>query len=484
MKSLPVHSITGLILLAFCLAIIPLITALLTATFYLDRITTQGEQAITEAKLRANATQAITETMKAMERSAWQYNILGDEELYRVYLDRREEYFQALSDFRSLGLNAEARQSVAALAHLEADIHAELERAPSGSEAARQVLARFRELADAAWNLEEQSSSLVDKATLQLQDSANSAKNILLWQTAGLLPFIVLITVLLIVNIIRPIHQLDVAIRRLGQGEFDNPVRVHGTRDIESLGLSLEHMRTRILHLENQKVTFLRHISHELKTPLASLREGSELLAENLLGPLNEEQSEVAQLLQDNSQQLQDQIEDLLEFSMTQNSELSLNISNVRLDQEIRKVIDGHQIRIKNKALELAMDLQALTIPGDAEKLRVVVDNIVSNAIRFSPHKGILSVSLKAESERAIIEIADQGPGIPAEEREKVFNAFFQGAVQHREYIKGTGLGLSIAQAYVALHGGKIYIGKPEIGASLSVVLPVSQGASNQEDPG
>ena len=118
--------------------------------------------------------------------------------------------------------------------------------------------------------------------------------------------------------IARPIRQIDAAIRRLGQADFSVPVQVGGPEDLQQLGERLDWMRQRLADLEQQKNRFLRQMSHELKTPLTALREGAELLSEEVVGKLTPEQREIAEILRHNSIELQKLIEDLLSYGASQ----------------------------------------------------------------------------------------------------------------------------------------------------------------------
>src|SRR5258708_29729668 len=128
----------------------------------------------------------------------------------------------------------------------------------------------------------------------------------------------------------RPIRQLAHGIRRVGAGEFDSDIRVGGPADLKYLGGRLEWLRERLIELEQQKRLFLRHVSHELKTPLTALREGSELLADETAGPLSAGQREVVGILRQNSVRLQQLIEDLLDYHRAPDSVGRLELAAVR----------------------------------------------------------------------------------------------------------------------------------------------------------
>src|SRR4029079_19500091 len=152
----------------------------------------------------------------------------------------------------------------------------------------------------------------------------------------ALFPVVIFLVIGFTILIARPIRQIDEAIRRLGQADFAVPVRVGGPEDLQHLGQQLDWMRQRLADLEQQKNRFLRHMSHELKTPLTALREGAELLSEEVVGKLTPEQREIAEILRNNSIELQKLIEDLLSSGQSQSRKVTVDLEPV----DIRQVIE------------------------------------------------------------------------------------------------------------------------------------------------
>lgn len=236
--------------------------------------------------------------------------------------------------------------------------------------------------------------------------------------------------------------------------------------------------RARLLEVEQDKKKFLQHISHELKTPLTAIREGSELLREHVAGELNDQQTEIVGILHDNGLQLQKLIEDLLNFSIMRSRSAGLVRKEVELSAVIEEVLADHKIAMMSRQLVLKARLHAVKLLGDREKLRVMIDNLISNAIKYSPDGSDLTVSLIADRKIAVIKVTDAGPGIPRNEVERVFEAFYQGAPANKGAVRGTGLGLSIAREYAQAHGGNITVLKSDNkGASLRVILPLEHAA-------
>jgi two-component system, NtrC family, sensor histidine kinase GlrK len=270
----------------------------------------------------------------------------------------------------------------------------------------------------------------------------------------------------------RPIAELDAAIRQLGGADFSRRITVRGPEDLQSLGERLDWLRRRLAELEAEKNRFLRHLSHELKTPLTALREGAELLNDQVGGPLAPPQRQVVTIMRDNSVKLQRLIEDLLDYQRALHAAASLAPKPVSLDGVVRDAVRPHELVMQSKAQSLTLELEKLTVEADAEKLFSIVDNLVGNAVKFTPHGGSITVAARSQAADAVIDVIDSGPGVPAEEREAIFDSFFRGRAKASGRIEGTGLGLAIAREFAEAHGGRIDVIARSSGAHFRVRFP------------
>src|SRR5437764_372318 len=192
--------------------------------------------------------------------------------------------------------------------------------------------------------------------------------------------------------IARPIVAIDNAIRQLGGADFSRPIAVRGPEDLRYLGRRLDWLRRRLEEFETQKNRFLRHISHELKTPLTALREGAELLHDKVAGPLAPMQTQVVSIMRDNSVKLQRLIEELLDFQRALHAAASLEVRLVELDELVHDAARPHELAAQAKGLRLTIEAQKATLEADPQKLRSIVDNLISNAVKFTPPGGAISV--------------------------------------------------------------------------------------------
>ncbi len=467
------RSFLKLLLLGFGLASLPLILALLNATADVERLTSQSQAAVDQAAEAARDSRVLKDQTIALERLARQYLILDDPSLLADYAKVRSGFKRTSSDMSLLPLDESQLQDLNRTIEKEQALFELLGREHGAGR--RQLIGGYVALSELANNVLDQSNLLIDREIAHMGAAARRTQRSLLWQLAASIALGVLLAMLFAFLIAKPIRQLDQAIRQLGGAEFATGIRVRGPADLEYLGQRLEWLRQRLVELEEQKTKFLHHVSHELKTPLTALREGAELLADGSSGALNRQQREIAEILRHSSLQLQRLIEGLLGYQQALTGINRLELRSVDLSDVARQVAAAHKLAIAARKLNLLLRLEPAVLAADAEKLQVVVDNLVSNAIKYSPEGGTISLAVRAEKEMVVIEVDDAGPGIAAEDKERVFDWFFQGKLGHRGRIKGSGLGLAIARELVLAHRGSIeVVAARGPGAHFRVSLPVS----------
>lgn len=295
----------------------------------------------------------------------------------------------------------------------------------------------------------------------------------MLWEVAALIPITLVLVAWLATRIRRPVSQLAGAIRRLGDEQFDVPVHVEGPRDLGELGQHLNWMRGRLRELEQEKDMFLRDMSHQLKTPLASICEGAELLRDGSVGALDPTQQRVADLIRQNSIDLQRMIENLLQFSALRRTGAELRRKPVSVDDMLGEIRRSSGLALMAKELEMIVDADDVTIHADHDKLRSALDNLVSNAIRHSPQGGTVRCCARVREASAVIDVIDSGPGVPESQRDKIFDAFYQGKTSPGSTVRGSGVGLSLARYCVEAHGGSITVNDATGGgACFTITIP------------
>ncbi len=469
------RSFLKLLLLAFTLAALPLVLALISAAVFEQRLAGQSQTLVAQAAQAARSSRMLMEQVTGLERVVRQYLILGDSEFLVDYEQLRAKFKAITSSLSLLPLDEVQLRELNRTIEKEQSLYELLHRMPMKAADKSALIEGYVALSDLAHGVLDVSNEMIDREIENLRRTAESAQRVLWWQFLATVPVGVLIAVVITFIIARPIRQLDQAIRRLGGGNFTTEIQIQGPADLQYLGARLEAMRQRLVELEQQKRLFLRHVSHELKSPLTSLREGSELLAEGTAGPLTSGQGEIVAILRQKSFELQKLIEDLLDYHRAQEGIAHLELAPVRFDRVITRVLKDHRLAAKARGIRADLRLDPAPLNADADKLRVVADNLISNAINYSPDGGVISLAVRREGKNVVLDVCDSGPGIPPEDRNRIFDWFFRGEHGHQGRVQGSGLGLAIAREFVVAHRGRIeVVNDGAAGAHFRVSLPIA----------
>lgn len=477
LASLRPRSLSGLILLGFAAVALPLLLGTLGAAVEMRDLAQSSERLVANGVAATRYTQSIVRQVASLERTARLYQILRRPGLLAIFKENRVLLDTTLDGLEKLPGDPD-RASVTG--HMRTSL-ATIEQGLESPEvtAVNDALRRFTQLSRDAGELSRLASSQTDRELSALRAETEGARRRILWQSAALLPVTIGLILLFTVFLARPIRRIDDAIGRIGQGRLDEPVIEQGPTDLRALARQLEWLRLRLGEISEERNRFLRHMSHELKTPLANIREGSELMLEGAVGGLNEGQREVAGILRDNSLRLQRLIENLLSYSEWQAKRGGLDVSAFSLVPFVDSAIEPYRLQLSARRLALDLAVDDVEISADRAKLRLVLDNLVSNAVKFTPDGGTITVRARVGDGHLVLDVADTGPGIAPEERTRIFEAFYQGVTPQGGLVRGTGIGLSVVQEFVQAHGGTIEIVDGEFpGAHFRVRLPVCAPAA------
>lgn len=481
-RSLPYpRSFLGLLVAAFMLVALPLMGTLLYSAWHTERLTEQSRSAVSGAAVAARASRSMVNRIGSIERLALQLSALQDPRLRADFARAHASFRQVAGELSLLPLDERQRAAFNRTVEREQALFDHIQSAPRGGTNARRVRELAGALTDDAYEVLSLSYVVADREVERLGASAEDVHRrlivMVLIATATALAAALVLTRL----IARPIAQIDSAIRQLGSADFEHPIRVSGPADLQSLGERLDWLRRRLTELEAQKNRFLRHLSHDLKTPLAALREGTELLNDQVAGPLAPPQRQVVAIMRDNSVKLQRLIEELLGYQRALHAASGLQIGPLALDGLLRQSVRSHQLAAQAKAQRVELDVVPVTLRADAAKLRSVIDNLLGNAVKFAPAGGDIRIRARESEGLVTIDVFDSGPGVPVEEREVIFEAFYRGRAGAFGRAEGTGLGLAIAREFTEAHGGRIQIVGGGHGGHFRVTLPLRPASSLAE---
>jgi signal transduction histidine kinase len=241
--------------------------------------------------------------------------------------------------------------------------------------------------------------------------------------------------------------------------------------------LEREHgMRERLQELDRVKTDFLSSVSHELRTPLTSILGYVEILGDGCGGPLAAEQTRVLGIVERNAQRLLILIEELLIMSKVESGSFTLSVGPVAIAELVEGAYQAVLPDLKVRDLEVTIDVaaDAELVQGDAGQLDRVMINLLTNAIKFTPDGGRVSVVARRDGDRIALRVRDSGIGIPVEDQDRIFERFFRSSSTQHLAVRGTGLGLSITKAIIEEHGGSIAVSsQPGVGTEVTVTLPI-----------
>ena len=467
MKRYP-RSFLQLITLGHILFAMPLLIAAGYVFFTLQALNGHYRAAIEHASISARLGGELAEDLLHMERNLRRYVLLKNIESLNDYNDVRLEWQGHVAAFsllpplpqRIVGelqeqVDNEKRAYDGMLASgnpltLQAALDDLKQRSNATLDAARQVLE------------EEQERFLKDSETLSRRLIVAAVVAVLValccfWAVRTLLA--------------RLIARFERALLRLGKGDLQQPIELDGPGDLRWLGRWLEWLRRRLLSLEEGRAQVLRHVSHELKTPLAAMQEGASLLAEEVPGQLTAEQRRIVNILQGNSRRLQDLIEGLLRLQQAGHAAERIGFENLRFDQLIDQVLETCHLIAGERQINVQCELGETEIIAGREALITIVHNLLSNAIKFSPERGCVHVILQHDEEQAVLDVTDEGPGVSGQDAPQIFEPFYRSEASRQ--IAGVGLGLAIAREFVLAHRGTIVQVPASSGGHFRVTLPL-----------
>lgn len=458
------------------LVMLPLLFAFGNAMLHVDRLAEQSQSTLAQAVQATRTSRVLIEQLSQMERSARQYFVLQDKLLLDNYKVAQEKFNSAILELSAIPLGQDQRQALDKLAKDESALHTDILIHTHALTPPETIVARFLDLSAQAQNILAENNRLIDLESAALSEAAQQTQKMMLQQTITLVPVALIAALIITFLVAQPIRRMDAAIRRLGNGEYSEPISIDGPGDLRNLGERLDWLRQQLLELEQQKQRFLRHISHELKTPLTAIREGSELLHDEVGGQLTPQQREIASILRESSLRLQKMIENLLSYTAVNSQKIVLIKERVAVIAVIEAVLAHYSLSLNSKQIRITQDYQPLTLMADKERLQTIIDNLISNAIKYTPKGGTIHIAVKQSGQFGIFEIHDQGPGVLPADRYRMFEPFYRGSGSYDSLVSGSGLGLSIAKEYVDAHGGEIILLPSDYGAHFCVRLPLESG--------
>lgn len=269
-------------------------------------------------------------------------------------------------------------------------------------------------------------------------------------------------------SIHRPLRRLTAGTRDVAAGRFIIELDASSGDELAEVAASFNQMVRHLRQVDELKRDFLSHVSHELNTPLVAMRETNELLLDRLAGPLTDKQQRMLELNRDGAVRLSTMIRKVLDLARLEAGAMEYDFAPLDLRDLVRTVCDEFSAAALERKVELAIDLppQAVMARGDRDRLLQVLENLLSNALKFAPAESTVRIALSAPTTStgwrrgrsggsAVMTVSDEGPGVAADQRQRIFEKFHRGS---RQGSHGFGLGLAISREIVDAHGGQLWV--------------------------
>ena len=278
-----------------------------------------------------------------------------------------------------------------------------------------------------------------------------------------------------------PLREMAAAAKAMARGQHGQRVEVRGRDEVAQLAVSFNAMSAELAEVDRQRRELVANVSHELRTPISAVQAS----LENVIDGVQEPDPEVLAAMHAQLDRLGRMVSQLLDLSRMEAEGPALEIRSFPALRLLGRVRDEAAIGNGTAALDIDIDPSELRIEGDEERLQQVVSNLVDNALRYSPPAEPVQVKAVGGEHGVRLEVIDAGPGIPPQERERIFERFYRVEASRAGNGGGAGLGLAIAGWIVAMHDGSIHAEQPAAGGTRMVVeLPRDPQATNGGGPG
>ena len=318
--------------------------------------------------------------------------------------------------------------------------------------------AQLAEFKQNLYDLAAQVDSSLDKRIQDQQIYVSSVQQTQFWLTACLLGASFLLIVLGSKAILKPVSKLEDLISAISRQEDTlGTISTSGPKKLILLEQKLHRLAGRLIQLENLRHALLRHASHELKTPLASIKEGCSLLTEQVVGPLNVDQEEVLTLLNSSTDRLNLLIVQLLDYNLLLQQAKPV-FSTINTDRFFEAFVTENSLAIKQHDNQIDMKIDLSTIFADHKLFRRILDNLVSNAIAHGSKGRPINIRLYQQGNMQILDFSNRGHKIAVQQRHVLFQPFSRGEGVRNDRVTGSGLGLSIVADCARMMFGKAEI--------------------------
>ncbi|GAA0853469.1 HAMP domain-containing sensor histidine kinase [Aliiglaciecola litoralis] len=460
-----IGSLRQLTLISFLIALVPLAVLLWHSQ---STLTKMAQIAASEAQFSVNMARQVGDMENIAidaERLIRQYHVIKKDELKQLsdnYLTRLQEKRIIVCQELTEAFICEALEGRIQWFLMNTEIEDQL-----------LLDAQLAEFRRSIAELHQQVDTLLDNRIQQQRDYVDSVQQTQAWLTALLVTFSLILIVFATQLILAPVAKIERVIKEIAaQSESLPKISTSGPKELIEVEHKLHRLADRLNQLEHLRHALLRHASHELKTPLASIKEGCSLLSESVVGPLNAQQKEVVSLLTSSTERLNLLIEQLLDYNLLLQQAKPV-YEKTDMNRLFSAALTDNALAIKQNSNAVSTDIQVPFMHVDPNLFRRIIDNLLSNALAHGTIGRPIDIKLYKQRDMLILDVANRGRKIPLEQRKMLFEPFKRGEHRRNDRVIGSGLGLSIvADCARMMHGSVEIVDVDYADVCMRVILP------------
>jgi signal transduction histidine kinase len=304
-----------------------------------------------------------------------------------------------------------------------------------------------------------------DAVTAQNASAYARSRNLFIAAAAGTIVLALFLGFVLSWSVIGPIQQIDTRLAAIASGNFSGHVDVTNRDELGALAANVNRMNDELQRLYREletasehKSEFLANMSHELRTPLNAIIGFSQVLREGIAGEVNTKQAEYLDDILTSGNHLLALINDVLDLSKVEAGQVQLELAPFSIHDALERGVSMVREQATRDGVQVTLHTNGGldSVTGDERRIRQVIFNLLSNAVKFTPRGGLVDIAATQSSGEVRVSVADTGPGIAAEDLDRIFQEFQQTEAGARHH-EGTGLGLALSKRFVEMHGGRIW---------------------------
>ena len=427
----------------------------------------------------------LTDTLLSEVRSERKYVVLKDETLYENYLQGRDEFNQILRKALARANSEEMKQFFYTISvqheKFSRMVKSEREEIRSAKPYRSEAYATEKkeisdDIIDQLKKIRQASEKNIFTKIINLNERGDRARNVVIFISLFAFSTGLIVAFVITRSIKKPLDVMRAKTIKISQGNFMGDLEVKSPPVIAELAAAINTMCHKLQEVDTIKSDFFAHMSHELRTPLTSIREGTTMLLDGLGGDISKKQQHILKIIAQESNRLINQVNALLDLSKMEAGMLSYQFRPIDVSVLAKESLDTLAPLAEAKNISIDNRIGTLQpVKADQERILQVFQNIIGNAIKFTPENGRITLEAKVEENFVEVGVHDTGIGIQEEDLESIFQKFQQIIPKTGEKIKGTGLGLAAVKQIILAHGGKVWVtSQAGQGSTFYITLPLA----------